>query len=73
MFSSLITPEEISRSDFDYLALGHVHVFDTMEHNGTRAAYPGSPNRDQGTREMTAAHIRFDPASGVMLSKILLE
>jgi len=71
-YSSLITPDEIAESRFDYLALGHVHVFSTMHHGDTHAAYPGSPNIGQGIREKTAAHILLDPESGVTINRILL-
>lgn len=72
MFSSLITPEEISASKLDYLALGHVHVFSTMQHGRTTAAYPGSPNLAQGAKEMTAARVRLDPATGVTVHRLSL-
>ena len=72
MYSSLITPEEIERSQLDYLALGHVHVFSTMLHGKTLAAYPGSPNIGQGTKEMTAALVSLDPEAGVSVEKIHL-
>lgn len=72
MYSSLITPEEIEQSNFDYLALGHVHVFATMQHGRTLAAYPGSPNLGQGAKEMTAALVSLDPDTGVDVEKINL-
>lgn len=70
MYSSLITPDEIHESGLDYLALGHVHVFATMRHGRTLAAYPGSPNPGQGAREMTAALVDLDPESGVIARKL---
>lgn len=39
--SSLITPEEVEASGFDYLALGHVHAHRQMRHGNTLACYPG--------------------------------
>lgn len=39
--SSLITPQEIAASGFDYLALGHVHAHRQMRHGNTLACYPG--------------------------------
>ena len=39
--SSLITPEEVESSGFDYLALGHVHAHRQMRHGNTLACYPG--------------------------------
>lgn len=47
--SSLITPDEISRSGFDYLALGHVHAHRQMRHGNTLACYPGVPLASEGT------------------------
>ena len=69
-FSSLITPEEIAASRFDYLALGHVHVFSVMQHGVTTAVYPGSPNVGQGAREMTAALVDLCPESGVSVQRL---
>jgi len=71
-YSSLITPDEIAGSRLDYLALGHVHVFETMFHGETHAAYPGSPNGAQGIRERTAAHILLDPKTGVSINRVAL-
>jgi len=72
MFSSLITPSEIEESQFDYLALGHVHVFSIMQHGKTVAAYPGSPNLGQGAKEMSVALVDLDPMQGVTVEKISL-
>ncbi len=72
-YSSLITAEEIAATEFDYLALGHVHVYTEIEHEGTRAAYPGSPNKDQGAKDMTAALVDLDPGKGVGISPIKLD
>lgn len=41
--SSQITHAEIGASGFDYLALGHVHVWGDMSQGRTTACYPGSP------------------------------
>lgn len=41
--SSLITPQEIAASGFDYLALGHMHFHKQMQHGKTLACYPGAP------------------------------
>lgn len=72
MYSSLITPDEIEESTLDYLALGHVHVFSEIKHGATLAAYPGSPNLNQGTREMTAAHVEFKPGQGVQINRVVM-
>ena len=71
-YSSLITVDEIINSRLDYLALGHVHVFSTIFHGETHAAYPGSPNVGQGVRETTAAHIVLDPEAGVIINRVVL-
>lgn len=41
--SSPITPIEIERSRYDYVALGHVHVFNDVSQGATRAFYCGTP------------------------------
>jgi DNA repair exonuclease SbcCD nuclease subunit len=48
--SSLITPQEIEASGFDYLALGHVHAHRQMRHGNTLACYPGVPAVYYGTQ-----------------------
>ena len=47
--ASLITPQEIADSGFDYLALGHVHAHRQMRHGDTLACYPGVPAACFGT------------------------
>ena len=49
--ASLITPQEITDSGFDYLALGHVHVHRQMRHGNTLACYPGVPAAYYGTTQ----------------------
>ena len=71
-FSSLIRPEEIEASGFDYLALGHVHVFSFMEHGVTKAAYCGSPNKGLGKNDMSAALVELNPQKGVFVNKLNL-
>jgi DNA repair protein SbcD/Mre11 len=41
--SSPITPQEIEASAYDYIALGHVHVFSDVSRGPTRAFYCGTP------------------------------
>lgn len=41
--SSLITPDEIAASGFDYLAMGHVHYHRQVHHGATLACYAGAP------------------------------
>ncbi|HJU10692.1 MAG TPA: DNA repair exonuclease [Candidatus Binataceae bacterium] len=41
--SSPITPDEIAASGYDYIALGHIHVFGDVSQGRTRAFYCGTP------------------------------
>ncbi len=41
--SSPITPAEIERSGYHYVALGHVHVYGDVSQGSTRAFYCGTP------------------------------
>jgi exonuclease SbcD len=41
--SSPITPQDIERSGYDYVALGHVHVYNDVSQGSTRAFYCGTP------------------------------
>ncbi len=43
MRSSPITPDEIERSGYHYIALGHVHIFNDVSQGSTRALYCGTP------------------------------
>src|SRR6202021_3963522 len=38
-----ITPADIERSHYDYVALGHVHVLSDVSQGATRAFYCGTP------------------------------
>lgn len=49
--ASLITPEEVEASGFDYLALGHVHAHRQMRHGNTLACYPGVCAAHVGTAD----------------------
>jgi DNA repair protein SbcD/Mre11 len=41
--SSPITPAEIEASGYDYIALGHIHIFGDVSQGRTRAFYCGTP------------------------------
>ena len=63
--SSLITPQEIAESGFDYLALGHVHVHRQMRHGTTLACYPGVPAPYYGTAQSgQMALVELTPGAG---------
>ena len=63
--SSLITPEEVATSGFDYLALGHVHVFRDVSQGETRAFYPGSPLIPHAPDRGSIAIVTLDPEMGI--------
>lgn len=76
MRSSIITHEEIGESGFDYLALGHVHVFREVSQSGTKACYSGSPGAMHlaGGREWgTVAVVTLDPETGVTIVEEKIE
>jgi DNA repair exonuclease SbcCD nuclease subunit len=69
--SSLITPQQIDESGFDYLAMGHLHVFREVSQRPTRAAYSGSPVPlpPGGGRGGSVALVDLDIVSGVRLTE----
>jgi DNA repair exonuclease SbcCD nuclease subunit len=67
--SSLITPDEIADSGFDYLALGHVHVFRDVSQGAVRAFYPGAPRIPYAPGRGGVAVIRLDPVEGVVVEE----
>ena len=65
--SSLITPQEVEASGFDYLALGHVHAHRQMRHGNTLACYPGVPAPYYGTQAVgSMAFIDLVPGETVV-------
>jgi len=63
--SSLITPQEIAASGFDYLALGHVHAHRQMRHGSTLACYPGVAAAHMGTIQTgCVALVTLTPGKG---------
>ncbi len=65
--SSLITPEEVANSGFDYLALGHVHVFRDVSQGRTRACYAGSPMIPHAPHRGSVAIVTLDPEAGISI------
>lgn len=68
--SSVISAAEIEASSYDYIALGHVHVFSDVSRGNTRAAYSGTPaplsvNRHEGS----FALVRMDPQDGTTVER----
>ena len=71
--ASLITPQEIADSGFDYLALGHVHAHRQMRHGNTLACYPGVPTTYYGTDDsgqMTL--VELEPGAGARAVAVAL-
>lgn len=68
--SSMITKEEMAESGFDYLALGHVHVWDQWELGSTVACYPGSPVQSfASSRGGFFAVVDLSPEDGVSVTQ----
>jgi DNA repair exonuclease SbcCD nuclease subunit len=71
--SSLITPQEIAASGFDYLALGHVHAHRQMRHGKTLACYPGVPAPYYGTAGVGCfAMVELTPGNPASVQKVPL-
>ena len=69
--SSPVTPEEIEQSGLDYLAMGHVHVFNELSQGSTTSCYPGTPaplymGVDDGG---SVAAVTLDPEKGVTITR----
>ena len=69
--SSLISVDEIRESGFDYLALGHIHVYQDVSQGSTRAVYPGSPAAWLSTKP-SVAFVQLHPERGVNAEPVLL-
>ena len=68
--SSQITHDEIRTSGFDYLALGHVHVWDTFEFGDVKASYSGSPvEAFASSHGGYYAEVEIDSEQGVSVNK----
>lgn len=67
--SSPINPVDIEHSGYDYIALGHIHVFTDCSRGGTRAAYCGTP-APLYEGEGWVAHVRFEPGQGIHLERL---
>jgi DNA repair exonuclease SbcCD nuclease subunit len=71
--SSRISATEIARSGYDYVALGHVHVFRDLSQGATSAAYSGAPAAAHSAADGgSAAHVICTPESGVIIEVVRL-
>jgi DNA repair protein SbcD/Mre11 len=72
--SSPITSAEIEASAYDYIALGHVHVFGDVSRGGTRAFYCGTPAPLYTTAEHGwVAQIHCVPGEPIRIERLVVE
>ncbi len=71
--SSPITAEEIAASGYDYVALGHVHVWSDVSQGATRAFYCGTPAPlYSGDHCGWAAWVEFIPGEPVRIERAVI-
>jgi exonuclease SbcD len=71
--SSRITAAEIAQSGYDYVALGHVHVFRDLSQGATGAAYSGTPAAAHSAADSgSALHVICAPNTGVTIEVVRL-
>jgi DNA repair exonuclease SbcCD nuclease subunit len=72
--ASLITPEEIEASAYDYIALGHIHVFGEVSRGTTKAAYCGTPAPLYSSAEAGwVACVSCVPGQAVTIERIVID
>ncbi|HEX4210802.1 MAG TPA: DNA repair exonuclease [Candidatus Binataceae bacterium] len=72
--SSPILPSEIAASAYDYIALGHVHVFGDVSQGATRAFYCGTPAPLYASSEAGwVAHVNCVPGQPVTIERVRIE
>jgi DNA repair protein SbcD/Mre11 len=72
--SSPILPSEIAASDYDYIALGHVHVFGDVSQGNTRAFYCGTPAPLYASSEAGwVANVTCVPGESVNIERVRIE
>jgi exonuclease SbcD len=71
--SSQITAEEVAACRYDYVALGHVHVFSDVSCGGTPAFYCGTPGPLNGReRNGTVALVELIPGRPAIVEPITI-
>lgn len=72
--SSPIFPEDIAATKYDYLALGHVHIFRDVSVGQVRAVYSGAPEQSLYPSQEPAqvALVHLIPSEGVLLERVPL-
>jgi exonuclease SbcD len=69
--SSPITAEDIAATEYDYIALGHIHVFSDVSQGSTRAFYCGTPGPLYSSTETGwVAHITCEPEQPVRVERL---
>ncbi len=69
--SSPITPAEIEASAYDYIALGHVHVFGDVSQGSTRAFYCGTPAPLYSNGHVGwVAHVSCVPDGSIIIERL---
>jgi DNA repair protein SbcD/Mre11 len=72
--SSPILPAEIAASAYDYIALGHVHVFGDVSQGNTRAFYCGTPAPLYASSEAGwVAHVNCVPGNSVTIERVRID
>ncbi|MGH7865667.1 MAG: metallophosphoesterase family protein [Candidatus Binataceae bacterium] len=72
--SSPIHPDEIAATGYDYVALGHVHVFGDVSQGSTRAIYCGTPAPlYSGDNSGWVAWVQCVPGEGVVVDRVAVK
>src|SRR5216683_3244088 len=71
MRSSPITAEDVASSGYDYIALGHVHVFMDVSQGATKALYCGTPAPLYSSDEAGwVAQVTCEPGKSVSIERV---
>ena len=69
--SSPITAKDIAATEYDYIALGHIHVFSDVSQGSTRAFYCGTPGPLYSSTETGwVAHITCEAEQPVRVERL---
>jgi len=69
--SSPITAADIAATNYDYVALGHIHVFSDVSQGSTRAFYCGTPGPMYSSTESGwVAHVTCEPDAPVKVERL---
>jgi DNA repair exonuclease SbcCD nuclease subunit len=69
--SSPITAADIAATNYDYIALGHIHVFSDVSQGSTRAIYCGTPGPMYSSTDAGwVAHVTCEPDEPVKVERL---